>query len=432
MVWSKYNYLFESEKFGFLLYNSLSNSFIELDEEAYSLLKDFEEGGNLDIEDTDFLEHLKKAKVVVTNDKDEFYSIKYATHCQRFYNKFLELTINPTLHCNFACKYCFENNKPAKYMSDEVEDALIDFIQNQKQIEKMHITWFGGEPLMAFDRVKSITKRIQASDISFTAGMITNGYLLSKKIISELQTLNINRLQITIDGLEQTHDQRRCLLSGLGTFNRIIQNIEVLKQTYPNYDLVIRMNVDKNNQDEFIKVYKYFHDKYQANIVVDPGFVDDINNCNASDCLFDRMKISQFLINLYKQYGLNIRGLYPQDNRYECAIRNPWHLVIGPEGEIYKCWNDVGNEKKIVSNLLKKEDGDRSLLTRYYVAADPFDNLECVNCFYLPICGGGCPYNRLANEFDDRNIDTCDIRKDNIKDFLELHYEFKKKTAKSV
>ncbi|MDR2407957.1 MAG: radical SAM protein [Bacteroidales bacterium] len=429
MIWSKYNYLFESEKFGFLLYNSLSNSFIELDSDGFLYLKSIKDSGIVDIRgDTEFLNNLINAKVFVQNDKDEFYNMKYTAHYQRFDNKFLELTLNPTLHCNFACRYCFEENKPAKYMSNEVEDHLIDFIKKYYN-EKMHITWFGGEPLMAFDRVRSITKRIQELNINFTSSMITNGYLLSDKIIDELLILNINRLQITIDGVEETHDKRRCLISGAGTFRKIVSNIDLLKRKYPQYEVVIRINVDESNHEEFIKVFKYFYDKYKFGIIVDPGFVDDIHDCNASDCLFNRERKARFLIDLYKKYGLNISGLYPNSYRYECAIRNPYHIVIGPEGEIYKCWNDVGNEKKVVSHLFKKKIGDKTLLTRYQTAGDPFDDIECINCFHLPTCGGGCPYSRLAREFDNVRIDTCDIRKGNLKEFLELHYEYKKAQA---
>ena len=36
MIWSKYNFLFKSRKFGNLLYNSLSNTFVKFDDDAYN------------------------------------------------------------------------------------------------------------------------------------------------------------------------------------------------------------------------------------------------------------------------------------------------------------------------------------------------------------------------------------------------------------
>jgi uncharacterized protein len=343
----------------------------------------------------------------------------------------MELTLNPTLHCNFGCKYCFEANKPAKYMSDEVENALIDFVKKYNTVNKIHINWFGGEPLMAFDRIKSITARIKELETNFTASIITNGYLLSDEVIDNLESLHINRLQITLDGLAETHNQRRHLVSGKGTFDRILDNIDKLKNKCSDCKLVIRVNIDKDNQDEFIKVFRYFYGRYKNTVVV-PGFVDDVSGCVVSDCFLNREKKANFLIDQYKKYGLNTMGFFPFNDRYECPVRNPYHLVIGPEGEIYKCWNDVGNPKQVVGSLLKNEAVNSTLLTRYYVSGDPFDDPKCVNCFHLPTCGGGCPHSRIAREYNQVEIDTCDTIKDNVKEFLELHYDYKQRISKQT
>ncbi|MDR0231246.1 MAG: radical SAM protein [Dysgonamonadaceae bacterium] len=432
MIWSRYNYLFKSKNFGFLLYNSLSNAFIELDEESYLRLKKVQEGEDSLLNNLDFYEKLVEFKILVESDKDEFYNIKYATHFNRFHDKYLELTINPTLNCNFACNYCFEGEKPSKYMTDEVENAIIDYIKLQDKIKNMHITWFGGEPLLAFNRISSLTEKIKEINTNFTASIITNGYLLSEKIIDKFDEYHIKKIQITIDGLAQTHNKRRPLISGEGTFEKIVRNIDLLYEKKPDFPVVIRVNVDETNQSEFVETFKYFYERYKGKNYVVPGFVDDITGCNISDCILDRNRKVQFLMKLYKEHNLNIFGFYPLHYRYECPVRNPHHFVIGPEGEIYKCWNDVGNSKKVIGNLLKKRVENATLLTRYFVAGDPFDDTNCVNCFHLPVCGGGCPHSRLAREFDNIKIDTCDNMKDNIEEFLELHYDYKQKTLQHV
>lgn len=63
-------------------------------------------------------------------------------------------------------------------------------------------------------------------------------------------------------------------------------------------------------------------------------------------------------------------------------------------------------------------------MTRYYTAGDALDDINCRQCFYLPICGGGCPYRRLENEFEGKCHDMCENIKDNLEEFLELHYDF--------
>ncbi|MDR0829357.1 MAG: radical SAM protein [Prevotellaceae bacterium] len=425
MKWSRYNFLFESEKYGFLLYNSLSNSFAELDKETFEFIHNISQSINIiELDDKDLFGQLVEMKALVENDNDEFYNIKYLTQMRRFDNSHLELTINPTLHCNFACPYCFEGDKPAIYMTDDVENAIIDFIKKLKQIKSVSVTWFGGEPLMAFDRIVSLTEKIKKLNLAFSASMISNGYLLDNKVIEKLDELDIRQIQITVDGLKEEHDKRRFLKSGKGTFEKIIANIDNLKTQKPDFSVVVRVNIDDSNKENFIKTYAAFYKKYKGAVYVVPGFITNDTNCNALDCAFDREKKARFLIDLYKQNGVNALGLYPDNFRYECAIRNPYHLTIGPEGELYKCWNDVGYKNRIVGNLLQPENVNQSLLTRYYVAGDPFDNHECRKCFHLPVCGGGCPFVRIESEYSGQEPDICDYRKGHLKEFLEFHYDY--------
>jgi len=118
MKWTKYNYFFEY-KSKFLLYNSLSNSFAELDNETFNLLQKLKQQECTDVEDCDLKTKLMDMKVFAENELDELNEIKYLTHMKRRNNNALILTINPTLHCNFACTYCFEEEREPIYMTDE-------------------------------------------------------------------------------------------------------------------------------------------------------------------------------------------------------------------------------------------------------------------------------------------------------------------------
>lgn len=112
--------------------------------------------------------------------------------------------------------------------------------------------------------------------------------------------------------------------------------------------------------------------------------------------------------------------LNPLSSRYECAVRNRNAIVIGSEGELYKCWQDVGCKDKVVGYINGKVTNE-PLLLRYLVGADPFEDPKCQECFLLPVCGGGCPYSRLQNVYEGKSVDTCLLIKDNLKDFLLAH-----------
>ncbi|WP_353598165.1 hypothetical protein [Prevotella disiens] len=44
-------------------------------------------------------------------------------------------------------------------MTDEVEDKLVKFISSNEQAKQLTVIWFGGEPLLEFKRIVSLTKK---------------------------------------------------------------------------------------------------------------------------------------------------------------------------------------------------------------------------------------------------------------------------------
>lgn len=417
--WSKYNHLFNhGEKY--FLYNSLSNSFGKLNKDSHLEICRFIESGDLKKLDQPLVEQLLKMKAIVSNDQDEINKIKYVTLSRRNDDSRLILTINPTLACNFACSYCFEKQHPNIFMNGTIENKIINFINLHKSAKILDVTWFGGEPLLAFDRIVSLTKKMQALNLKYKAGIITNGYLLTEDIIKQLPSLAIGSVQITLDGMASLHDSRRCLKSGKPTFETIIHNIDILKTQNPEIFVSVRVNVDSTNDNHFIELYNFLTEKHYWNFSLSLSFVTDLSGCHPCDTMYNREQKANFIMNLRRKYNLDFSWIYPQPDRYECAIRNKNAVVIGPEGELYKCWNDVGNKDMVVGNIDGKIT-NQSLLLRYLVGADPLEDSKCQGCFLFPVCGGGCPYSRIQQTYEEKDVNVCPLIKDNLEEFLLTH-----------
>lgn len=419
MIWSKYNYLFKNNGH-FYLYNSLSNGFAELERETYWTI--WANIKNIEAlkKDGEIFDFLLKMKAIVNSDQIEFEKIKYMALRNRFKGNTLQLTINPTLDCNFACPYCFENEHSHNYMTEKTEDKIIEFIKKHRDINRVFVTWFGGEPLLAFKRIQSLTRKIEALGLHYNAGMITNGYLFNKDNICKLKTLHIKSIQITLDGLATIHDSRRCLKNGGKTFDKIIFNISLLNELSPETHVNIRMNIDRTNLDDFVKLYTFIQNKKFKNVYVTPAFVEDKDNPDANPCVFNSAEKALFIKKLLNEHGLSFSLLYPQNERRECTVRNPLSVVIGPQGELYKCWHDVGNSNMIYGSLERGITNEKVLLD-YYFGADPFEDKSCIKCKLLPVCSGGCPHTRLQAEKNGIKRAACPPIKNNLKSFLMLH-----------
>lgn len=425
MNWSKYNYIFNSKKYGNLLFNSLTNSFMQLNDSAYNFIIKNIDKPEL-ITESEIGKILTDMKCLVHFDDDEINAISYIDILTRTNRQELCLTIAPTYHCNFACTYCYESSRPAVYMSDETQEQLLAFIKSF-DIEDIDITWYGGEPLMGLGIINHLTKEIINGGKNITHSFIvTNGYLLNKRNIELLKKNNILEAQITIDGPKEIHDNRRPLTNNKGSFDKIINNIDNLFEIIPDYYINFRVNIDKSNQNDFVNIRNYLLKKYHnRNISVSPGFVDTINGCaSINNCNFDRLDKVKFTKQIYKNHKIDL-GIYPAIERNSCIAKSLNGYVIGADGDIFKCWNDIGIKEKAISNLSKPTIQNQSLYFRYLNSTNNLYDEKCKKCILLPICDGGCQYIRLENEYSAAAIDTCHLAKDNLEDFLELYYEAK-------
>jgi uncharacterized protein len=86
--------------------------------------------------------------------------------------------------------------------------------------------------------------------------------------------------------------------------------------------------------------------------------------------------------------------------------------MIGPDGNIYKCLEHIGDKSKNIGNI-KNYSISISKMAKIALSNEAFDDVECSNCAILPICGGGCPINR-AQKASGKNISLCSFFKNNL------------------
>lgn len=415
---SKFAKLFVSQG-GCFLYSSLTNSFAKIEETLYEALS---RGDFSDLSEED-IQTLSKMKVIGVDDETERDKIKFKLLSSRFNPTHLTLTLNPTLACNFACRYCFEGQLPNQYMTDETEDAIVEFVKKHSMAKVIHVTWFGGEPLLAFNRIISLTEKLKSLGKGYEAGMISNGYLLTQDKIRKFRELGINRVQITIDGAEYTHDKRRPLRSGAPTFDTIVNNIRRAQDIDDKLLIIVRVNLDETNQNDYDSVIDLFPSKDFPSVIVYPAFVST-NNESRAGCIFDDDEIARFFIKQYYDYGRYTSHFYPTFNKGACAARNPNSFIIGPSGELYKCWNDVGIESNAFGNVLGEITNEK-VLYQYLMKADAIFDKECDECTFMPVCSGGCPYVRIQNELNGKKASVCSLFKKYYKEFLSVQYNYR-------
>ncbi len=183
--------------------------------------------------------------------------------------KINKVTLQVTQNCNLRCSYCIysENNNfgqrshSAKTMPLEVAKKALEFYKSHSlDSDKASITFYGGEPLLEFLRIKEIVSYaediFEGKEILFS--ITTNATLLSEEVIDFLSEHNFI-IMLSIDGPKKVQDSNRRFKNGQGSFDTVMKNISLLYRKNPDQmkNITISMVIDPTQ--DYSEIIKLFH-----------------------------------------------------------------------------------------------------------------------------------------------------------------------------
>jgi len=149
-----------------------------------------------------------------------------------------EMELMLTEDCDQRCDYCFVEEKGSSPpMSPAVARQAVDFLfQESRNYPRVKILFFGGEPLLAWDRIREVTEyaeeRGRQSGQEVVFNMTTNASLLERSRCDFLARHRIKYL-ISIDGPREIHDRHRRRPDGRSSYGLIADKIPLLKKYQP-------------------------------------------------------------------------------------------------------------------------------------------------------------------------------------------------------
>lgn len=123
---------------------------------------------------------------LVDNDADELSEVLSMHNKARQSRDYVELLIAPSMACNLDCFYCFEPNRYAGRMTTAVQDNVVRLVRRyfEHGARRLDVTWYGGEPLLAFPVVERLSNKFLALreefDCRYSAVIVTNGILMTE------------------------------------------------------------------------------------------------------------------------------------------------------------------------------------------------------------------------------------------------------------
>ncbi|OGW41200.1 MAG: hypothetical protein A2Y97_11415 [Nitrospirae bacterium RBG_13_39_12] len=336
------------------VYHIKKDDLYELDRNSFEFLNNCANETGCKNEDTEFTDYclkegiLDRNKVLVKRPgikKSPEPSLRY-----------LELQI--TNKCNLKCKHCYIVNKGVSELSiNQIKSVLKEF----EEMQGLRLLITGGEPLI-HSRFKAINEILP--EFFVRKVLFTNGLLLGKKV---LKKLNVDEIQISIDGLMKAHDSLR----GKGTFGLAIKAVE--RAIDYGFEVSVSTMIHAKNLEDFDEMDKLFK------VIGIKDWTVDV------PCIAGRLeKNIEFQIGPeqcgeYLRYGYG-NGLHTGASGFACGL----HLMsVMADGRVSKCtfYSD--------DPFGRIEDGLEKCWLR--IKHVRLDDLKC-DCEYVELCRGGCRY----------------------------------------
>ncbi len=403
---SKYTQILVNEENSFLFHLATENVLTLTQELAHIVLEHKENIEELENIHPELYACMLQSEMIVPEELDEAQALFDLWKAQNEDPSFFGMIINPTLDCNLRCWYCYEKHDVHAGMSPETIESvcrLIDHKVADERLQRLSVSFFGGEPLMYYKKVVApilhyAVKVCKKKSVALFAHFTTNAVLLTNNILNELNDIGLSQLptfQITLDGNRDLHNQTRYAAKKKPTYDTIVNNIKTALKA--GNQVAVRFNYTDSNIESFVDVMGDFIDLPDSQRKLLNFTFEQVWQCGNKDTKRRAIEVA----NLFIENGLfaSYDTLYTRHNCYADMVNN---IVINYNGDVFKCTaRDFLPERREGS---LEQNGQVCWNKLYEKRMNiRFCNKACKACKILPLCNGRCSQSKLETSV----IDSC-------------------------
>ncbi len=305
--------------------------------------------------------------------------------------------VSPCSACNLSCPYCYQQAmtpRPA-VMTREVEDRVIAFIirmMSEGGKDKAILKFYGGEPLLAVDRCRSIAARtaaaLTAAGRELFTWIHTNGTLIGDDTFAGGFPA-LGCVEMTLDGPRRRHDTVRVGSDREPSFDRIAA--AVVRVSQRGIPVVLRINVQSPGElDEALADMTARGLSELPNLTFYDGRVGDCFDrftrgeeaggpAQEKAAVDGSLAVRKLLADSPWRHRYQVYPIFP-GNAGVCGFAVRGNFCIDPLGDLYLCIFQQGAAGHKIGTI---GDGGRPEFLPSYeeiMTRSPFDHPECVAC----------------------------------------------------
>lgn len=332
----------------------------------------------------------------------------------------MQFIIKVTSACNLSCTYCSEGSRKLENLDIELYKRFIDEIPKLLMYvghKNVDIIWHGGEPLVIGKKwimeATEYTNRV-LSDYTLTYSIQTNATLIDNDWIRIFKEHNFS-IGISLDGYKELHDQYRISQDGEGTYDSIVNNIELLKsqEIYPS--LLMVLNSTAINLDKLWNTLE----KLKLNLKIQPvvpigkainqiALARNIYDNYVSTLKFIFMKLitSDMAITVQPISSIFTK-LLTNKSTGECSYNGTCTkniVTLYPNGDVGFCGRMTNENKDYIYGSILNQDMislyDSEVSKKIRARQVFLQENYCKNCAFWEYCHGGCTVDALFSNGD--------------------------------
>jgi len=375
---------------------------------------------------------LVEGGILVQRDEDELSAVLRENDAAITDSSVLKHVIQPTAACQLGCDYCGQEHF-ARQMSVAHQDGLVKRLRRRLTSDcysTLEIGWFGAEPLLGLKVMRRLSPILvglaQSCGVTYSSSIVTNGLRLTPEVALELeQTHRVSAAEVTLDGPEAMHDQRRQVKNGQPSFARIMRNlVAVSRMPEVTMHLSVRCNVDARNADsvdDLIDVLcgKGLHTRVSLHFAPVYSWGNEADARALDPDEFGAREVEWFAKMRNQGFELD---LLPRRQRIVCLAVHRDGELTDAVGDIFNCTElsqvpAYGHPNKFALGTVEQSSGIRHAPFRNFndeIASG--QHPQCGACQMLPVCGGACP-----KQWSEERV-PCPSTKTNMPERLTLWY----------
>ena len=320
---------------------------------------------------------------------------------QRYVPPSLLLQWHVTERCNLRCAHCYQEAYQGEelgfsdllHILDQFEDLLERWQGETGRPVQGHVTVTGGEPFIRPDFMDLLEVLAGRGD-RFGFAILTNGSFIDASIARRLKKLGPDFVQISIEGLRQSHDRIR----GEGQFDRAVKGIESLVRE--RIRTLISFTARRENFREFLDVARLGRRLRVARVWAD-RMIPWGSGASLSDQILTPEETREFFEIMRRAREESVHRWF---DRTEIAMHRalefllsggtPYHCTAGdtlitvmPNGDVFPCRRmpvRVGNLLETSLESVYYENGFLHGLRDRRRCSE-----GCEECCYSALCRGG-------------------------------------------